>query len=765
MSTEPEKAQNADIATLTAPVEGMTCASCVRRVERALEGVAGVRRAAVNLAAGQATVDYEPGRVDPAAFQAAVEAAGYTMVLPVASAEGGGDDPLSAHWEAERRHRRALRLEFLLSLTLTVPVVAVSMLGMWPAFQRLWPLTEAATRWLLLILTAPVLLVSGRRFFIGAWAAARQRTADMDTLVAVGTGAAFGYSALAVLAPGWLARSGEMPEVYFDTAASIVTLILLGRLLEAGARGRASAAIRGLMELRPATARVRRDGAEAEIPVAEVRVGDLVVVRPGERLPVDGTVTAGESAVDESMVTGESLPVDKGPGDAVVGGTVNAAGSFDFRATAVGGGTVLARIVRLVQEAQGSKAPVQRLADAIAAVFVPVVIGIAAVTFGGWLFLGGGGFTPAMIHGIAVLIVACPCALGLATPTALVVGVGVGAQRGVLIRNAESLERAHRIRTVVLDKTGTVTAGRPAVADVVPAPGMDSGRLLALAASAESRSEHPLGRAVVEAADEWGLRVEAPEEFRSATGSGVTAVVGGAAVVVGSARMMADWAVPVEALAGAAQRLAGEGKTPVFVALEGALAGLLAVADPVRETSAEAVAAMRRRGLEVVLLTGDTEATARAVAGRVGITEVHAGVRPEDKANRVKALQAERRAVAMVGDGINDAPALVQADWSVAMGGGTDIAMEAADVTLVRPDLRLVPQAMALSDATLRKIKQNLFWAFIYNTVGIPLAALGLLTPMFAAAAMACSSVSVVSNSLLLKRFKYPSSSNHTRRS
>jgi Cu+-exporting ATPase len=737
-------------ATLAAAVEGMSCAACVRRVEKALVSVEGVRQASVSLAAGQATVEYEPGRTDPEALRTAVESAGYTLVLPE---PGDTADPLAAHWEAEERHRRRLRRELLLSAALTVPVVALSMLGMSEAFRRAWPLPDPATRWLLLLLTAPVMAVSGRRFFAGAWAAARQRTADMNTLVAVGTGAAFGYSALAVAFPQWLGRPEAPPELYFDTAAAIITLILLGRLLESGARGRASAAIRKLMGLQPRTARVRRDGAEADVPLAEVRAGDVVVVRPGERIPVDGVVTAGASAVDESMVTGESLPVDKAVGDPVIGGTVNRAGSFDCRATAVGSRTVLAQIVRLVQQAQGSKAPVQRLADSVAAVFVPVVIGIAALTFAGWYFFGGGGFAPALVHAIAVLIIACPCALGLATPAALMVGVGVGAQRGVLIKNAGSLERARRVDVVVLDKTGTLTSGVPAVTEVHPLEGWDAGRLLAVAAAAERRSEHPLGQAVVAAAQARGLAVPDAENFMYTPGLGVTAHIGASAVAAGSASLLSSLGVPLEELQAAAGRLAESGQTQIFVAVDGRPAGVLALADTLRPGAPEAVAELRRLRIEVVMLTGDAEAAARAVAGQAGVERVVAGVRPADKAAHVEALQREGLTVAMVGDGINDAPALARADVSIAMGGGTDIAMEAADITLVRPDLRLVPLAIALSGATLRKIRQNLFWAFVYNVVGIPLAAFGLLTPMFAAAAMAFSSVSVVTNSLLLKRF------------
>ena len=738
-------------ATLAAAVEGMSCAACVRRVEKALASVEGVRQASVSLAAGQATVEYEPGRTDPEALRAAVESAGYTLVLPE---PGEAENPLAAHWEAEERHRRRLRRELILSAALTVPVAALSMLGMSAAFRQAWPLPEPATRWLLLLLTAPVMAVSGRRFFAGAWAAARQRTADMNTLVAVGTGAAFGYSALAVAFPRWLGRPGAPPELYFDTAAVIITLILMGRLLESGARGRASAAIRKLMGLQPRTARVRRDGAEADVPLAEVRAGDVVVVRPGERIPVDGVVTAGASAVDESMVTGESLPVDKAAGDAVIGGTVNRAGSFDFRATAVGSRTVLAQIVRLVQQAQGSKAPVQRLADAVAAVFVPAVIGIAALTFAGWFFFGRDGFAPALVHAIAVLIIACPCALGLATPAALMVGVGVGAQRGVLIKNAASLERARRVDVVVLDKTGTLTSGIPTVTEVLPLEGWESDRLLALAATVERRSEHPLGQAVVEAAQAKGLASLEAEGFEYKPGLGVTAQVGGAPVAAGSAVLLSTLGVPVDELQAAAGRLSNPGQTQIFVAVDGRPAGLLAVADTLRPGASEAVAELRGLGISVVMLTGDAVSAARSMAAQAGVERFVAGVRPTDKAAHIESLQREGRTVAMAGDGINDAPALALADVSIAMGGGTDVAMEAADITLVRPDLRLVPLAIALSGATLRKIRQNLFWAFVYNVVGIPLAALGLLTPMFAAAAMAFSSVSVVSNSLLLKRFR-----------
>jgi len=600
---------------------------------------------------------------------------------------------------------------------------------------------------LLLTLTTPVQFIAGWQFLRNAWKALQHGFANMDVLVTMGTLAAYAYSAVATFRGG---------HVYFDTAAVIITLILLGRYFEARAKGRTSDAIRRLMGLRRKTAWILRGGAEIDVPVEQMQVEDRFLVRPGERIAVDGIVEAGQSSVDESMLTGESLPVDKAAGDPVIGATVNQRGILTVRATKVGAETALAQIIRLVEEAQGGKAPIQRLADRISTVFVPIVIGIAALTFGGWLVLGSGPdrLTPALLATVAVLVIACPCALGLATPTAIIVGTGRGAELGILIRGPEVLEAVKRLDVVVLDKTGTVTEGKPRLTDVVPAPGGDEMRLLQAAASAERRSEHPLGAAIVASARERGLALDEPEAFDAVPGGGVTARVAGEEVVVGTRALLLARGIDVTGLLDAATRLEGAGKTAMLVAIGGKPAGVLAVADTLKPTSADAVARLRHLGLDVVLLTGDNARTAEAIGRALRIDQVVAEVLPQQKVDEVKRLQAEGKRVAMVGDGINDAPALAQADLGIAIGTGTDVAIEASDLTLMSGDLRGVPAAIALSRATMRAIKQNLFWAFIYNLIGIPIAAFGLLNPIIAGAAMAFSSVSVVANSLRLRRFR-----------
>ncbi len=761
METTDEKER---MARITIPVVGMTCASCVGRVERAVEKVPGVLDVTVNLGTEKSTVEYLAGEVDVGTLERAIEGAGYGVVR---------EEETSVE-DAHEREYRKLEGNFLLAVALT----ALILIGSLPQMLGLAvPVSMTLLNFGLLALATPVQFWAGWRFYEGAWAALRHGQANMNTLVALGTSAAYLYSAVATLAPGLLAGRAD---VYFDTSSLIITLVLLGRLLEARTKRRTTEAIKKLAGLQARTARVVRGqgpGEDVDVPVEEVEVGDLLLVRPGEKVPVDGVVLAGESAVDESMITGESIPVSKREGDEVIGATVNKTGSFRFRATKVGSETALAQIIRMVEQAQGSKAPIQRLADRISAIFVPVVILIATMTFFVWLWLGPEpAFTHALLNFVAVLIIACPCAMGLATPTSIMVGTGKGAQRGILVKGGEALEEAHKLTTVVLDKTGTLTRGEPRLTDVIPLDGLSGDELLVVAAAAERRSEHPLGEAIVAGAMDRGLDVPEPETFDAPTGRGVRATVSGKTVLVGSRKLMDESGVPEDGLASRFEELTASGKTPMFVAVDGEVAGLVAVADVVREESKEAVDLLRRMGLEVVMLTGDNGRTAESVAGELGIERVLAEVVPEDKEKEIRKLQVEGKVVAMVGDGINDAPALASADVGVAIGTGTDVAMEAADLTLISGDVRGVARAIRLSKATMQNIKQNLFWAFAYNVALIPVAAgilyplfaggtvpealrpflgeYGFLNPVLAAAAMALSSVTVVSNALRLRLVK-----------
>jgi Cu+-exporting ATPase len=720
----------------------MHCVACAARVEEALRDAEGVSEATVNFATEEAGVAFDTDRVSLENLIGVVEETGYGASLP--------DD---ADLERAERQKEvsALRRRVIFSAATTILI----MLG-----THLVPLPSRVQPWILFALASPVQFWAGWTFYRGAWIALRGRFADMNTLIAVGTSAAYGYSLAVTIAPALVSRVGAEVHVYYDTSAMIITLILLGRALEVRARGRASEAIRRLLELQPDTATVIRNGEQVEVPTAEVAVGDLVLIRPGQRVPVDGEIIQGESAVDESMVTGESMPVDKAAGDLVVGGTVNQSGALRMRASRVGADTVLSQIVRLVQEAQATKAPIQRVADKVAGIFVPIVIAIALLTFVIWLLVGPNP-TYAFIAAVAVLIIACPCALGLATPTSLLVGTGRGAELGILIRSAEALEIAGSLDTVIFDKTGTLTRGEPEVTDLVPAPGRGEEGLLALAASAEAQSEHPLGQAIVRSAGAGGDALAEVTEFAALSGLGVRATVNGRRVLVGAPRLLAEYEIPLDALAEKVESLCAQGRTVVVLAADGEAVGAIALADVAKDEAAEAVARVEGMGLRVVMITGDNPRTARAIAHQVGIVDFRAEVLPDQKAGAVRSLQQQGRRAAMVGDGINDAPALAQADIGIAMGRGTDIAIEAGDITLVRDDLRLVPEAVRLSRATLRNIKQNLFWAFFYNTVGIPVAAgvlypitHTLLHPAMAAAAMAFSSVSVVTNALRLRRYR-----------
>jgi Cu+-exporting ATPase len=844
MSTENKISEGVERVDL--PVTGMTCAACARRIERKLSKAEGVRRAGVNFATARATVEYDPAATNVGRLIETVKDVGYgtagearaTFIVDDSARPAGssqqlesylrtvpgvadvsfnlgtmevrvdyladatgvekirraiedfgysvrevqGDDSTAVEAEQAAREEeyKSLRRKFWFAVVLSAPVLLIAM-----SHGRIRALDFPGSNWLQLALTTPVVFYSGLQFYRGAWAAFRHRAADMNTLIAVGTGAAYLYSVAATIAPAFFAdqHAGEamagmngmnqamnqarMIPVYFEAASVIIALILLGRLLESRAKGRTSDAIRRLMGLQAKTARVLRGGQEIDIPVEEVAINDLVRVRPGEKIPVDGVVEEGASAVDESMLTGESLPVEKRRGEEVFGATINKTGSFTFRATRVGKETALQQIVRMVQEAQGSKAPIARLADVVSGIFTPVVICIAIATFVVWFVVAPTEirFATALVNFVSVLIIACPCALGLATPTAIMVGTGKGAENGVLIKGGESLETAHKLEVIVLDKTGTITRGEPALTDILKAAGthgeIAEADLLRLAASAERGSEHPLGEAIVREAEARGLTLAQPTSFNAIAGQGIEAEVEGHRLLIGNLKLMSERHISLDGLIERTSKLAAEGKTPMYAALDEELAGIFAVADQIKPESMAAIKAMQRLGLEVVMMTGDNRQTAEAVAREVGIQRVLAEVLPEGKANEIKRLQGEKKIVGMVGDGINDAPALAQADVGIAIGTGTDVAIEASDITLIKGDLRGVVTAVALSRATIRTIRQNLFWAFIYNVVGIPIAA-GLLypftgwllSPIIASAAMSLSSVSVVTNSLRLRRFR-----------
>jgi Cu+-exporting ATPase len=744
----------------TLKLRGMSCASCASSIEDAINSVPGVDECIVNFGAEQATVKYDPKRTDLEAIQEAVDAAGYSAYpLQEQNLMTGEDDVEKRHRLRESRDlMRKVAVGGIISTVLVIGSLPM-MTGLHLPFIPVW----LHNPWVQLILTTPVQFWCGYSFYINGWKALKRHAATMDTLIALGTSAAYFYSLFPTLFPSFFINQGLTPDVYYETAAVVITLILLGRLFENRAKGQTSEAIRKLIGLQAKTARLIRNGREVDVPIEEVIIGDVILVRPGEKIPVDGEVIEGASTIDEGMVTGESVPVKKQPGNEVIGATINKTGSFRFRATRVGSDTVLAQIVQLVQQAQGSKAPIQRLADQVTGWFVPAVIAIALLTFIIW-FNFTGNVTLALITTVGVLIIACPCALGLATPTSVMVGTGKGAENGILIKGAESLELAHKIQTIVLDKTGTITQGKPTVTDFVTVNGTANGneiRLVQLTASVERNSEHPLAEAVVRYAQSQEVALASVREFEAITGSGVQGIVSGHLVQIGTQRWMSELGIDTQALQHDKERLEYLGKTAIWIAVDGQIQGLMGISDAIKPTSIQAIRALQKLGLEVVMLTGDNRRTAETIAREVGIKRVLAEVRPDQKAATVQKLQSEGKIVAMVGDGINDAPALAQADVGMAIGTGTDVAIAASDITLISGDLRSIVTAIQLSRATIRNIRQNLFFAFIYNVAGIPIAA-GILFPIFgwllnpiiAGAAMAFSSVSVVTNALRLRKFQ-----------
>ncbi len=746
-------------------LKGMSCAACANRIAKAIQEVSGVTECNVNFALEQTTVRYNPGKTNLETIQKAIAAAGYES-QPLAEIDNPSEEEDSEQLSQQRELQHKLIVGGAISILLVVGSLP-AMTGIHIPFIPLW----FHNYWLQLIVSTPVLFWCGSSFFVGAVKALKHRTADMNTLVALGTGSAYLYSLLVTLVPSLFVSQGLQADVYYEAAVVIITLILLGKLLENRAKGKTSAAIRQLIGLQAKTARVIRQHKEIDIPIQSVIVGDVIIVRPGEKIPVDGEIIEGSSTIDESMVTGEAIPVTKTVGEEVIGATINKTGSFKFRASRVGKDTVLAQIVKLVRDAQASKAEIQKLADRVTGWFVPVVMAIASVTWLVWLSVTGN-FTLAMVNAVSVLIIACPCALGLATPTSIMVGTGKGAENGILIKSAETLELAHQLQTIVLDKTGTITQGKPTVTNYVTVKGTAEGnelRLLSLVTAVEKNSEHPLAEAIVNYGRSQGITTPFPEvdNFEAIPGMGVRGIVADSLVHIGTQQWMDELKIDTQPLKEYRQNWQAEAKTTAWIAVDGKIEGLIAIADAIKPSSVEVVKKLKKIGLEVVMLTGDNRQTAEAIAREVGIVKVVAGVKPEQKANKIKSLQQEGKntkkpkIVAMVGDGINDAPALAQADIGIAIGTGTDIAIAASDITLISGDLHGIVTAIKLSKATIQNIRQNLFFAFIYNTVGIPIAAgvlyplFGwLLNPMIAGAAMAFSSVSVVTNALRLRKVK-----------
>lgn len=756
-----EVVEKADIQSVTIPIGGMTCAACAQRVERGIKQIKGVKSVSVNFATEKATVVYNPQQVRLSSIREAIEKAGYNA-LEINKADAVDEDR-----KRKQKEVKTLWTKFIVSAVFSLPLLYIAMVPMLVRWVRLpYPAGLNPMNYSLIYALVEILLVApiigaGYRFYIVGFKALFKRSPNMDSLISIGTAAAVLYS----LYNTWQIWNGNFKAVeslYFETAGVIITLILLGKSLEAVSKGRTSEAIKKLMGLAPKTAIIVQEGVEKEIPIEEVEIGDIIIVKPGAKIPVDGTVLEGYTAIDESMLTGESMPVDKKAGDMVYAASLNTTGVIQFKAEKIGSDTALAHIIKLVEDAQGSKAPIAKMADIVSGYFVPVVCAIALIAGVAWYFGTGGDIKFALTIFISILVIACPCALGLATPTAIMVGTGKGAENGILIKGGEALETAHKINTIVFDKTGTITEGKPTVTDVLTTPGILPDKLLQITASAEKGSEHPLGQAIVASALKKGLELTKVNRFESITGLGIEATMGKHTVLAGNRKLMDERGILLSELEEASDRLAGEGKTPMYVALDERLAGIVAVADVMKTSSKPAIEILHNMGIEVVMITGDNTKTSAAIARQVGIDRVLAEVLPQDKSNEIKKLQGEGRKVGMVGDGINDAPALAQADIGIAIGSGTDVAMESADIVLMRSDLMDVSTAINLSKRTIRNIKQNLFWAFSYNVIGIPIAA-GLLhllfngpllNPIFAAAAMSLSSVSVLTNALRLKKFK-----------
>lgn len=743
-----KQSQILNLEKISAPVEGMTCASCVARVEKSISKIEGVKNVSVNLATEKATFEIDNNLASLNQIEEAIADAGYKIdfsSLNKKSATGPIQSDLKSDFDKE------LKKDFFLAVILTIPIFILSMGMMFGEIHHLVPVSNNSLNKILLLLTIPVVFISGKRFYKIFWKNLKHLTADMNSLVAIGTGSAFIYSTLLTLFPEIFSTQPAITHVYFETTAVIITLILMGRWLESKAKSKTGLAIKKLIELKPENVLIKSNGIEKEIRLDELSIGDLVIIKPGGKIPADGKLITGYSTIDESMITGESMPIEKSVGLKVIGGTINKTGTFEFEVNALGDNSILGQIIKMVEEAQGSKAPIQKLADKIAAVFVPVIILIAVITFAGWLLFSNAGFNTALINFVAVLIIACPCALGLATPTAIIVGTGRGAQKGILIKNAESLELAHKINTIIFDKTGTITTGKPKVSSVTT-NSIDEGELLKFAGSLEQRSEHPIAQAIVSYAKNYGVSWENVEKFESLTGSGLKGTVNGNEIIAGNQLLMENNSINTKVFQQNIDELSQSGKTLIYVAINDQFKGLIAVEDEIKKNAAEVISKLKTMNLRTMLLTGDNKLTAKNIAERIGFDDYQSEVLPGNKLAVISEYQSKGRIVAMVGDGINDAPALAQSNVGIAMGTGTDVAIESGDIVLMSGDLTGVVNAIKLSRQTLRTIKQNLFWAFIYNIIGVPLAALGLLNPMIAALAMSFSSVSVVTNSLRLKR-------------